>query len=157
MSLDGGACTLINQTVKLALGDLALEVIYGLITVIHSKRIAHGVPLIGFYSINQGKINYLDGFSGYYIYIKEGSKTTELNEISYLITNDQSLNTKSAPIPLKIKKKIGYKRITEITEEIYWLTKAYSANIFEPTKLPITTHLANDLSYTKNLIHFTTE
>jgi hypothetical protein len=45
LSLDGGTYTLINQTVKLVLGDLALVVIYGLATVIHTKRIARGVPL----------------------------------------------------------------------------------------------------------------
>lgn len=107
-----------------------------------------GTPLIGFHSINHGKNIYLDGFSGYYIYI---------DEISYLITNDQSLKTKTAPSPLKIKKIYGYKKITELTEEIYWLTKAYSINIFESSKLPITTVLANNLSYSKNLRHFTTE
>lgn len=107
-----------------------------------------GTPLIGFYSMNQGKNIYLDGFSGYYIYI---------DEISYLITNDQSLKTKTAPSPLKIKKIYGYKKITELTEEIYWLTKAYSINIFESSKLPITTLLANNLSYSKNLKDFTTE
>lgn len=116
-----------------------------------------GVPLIGFYSISQGGIIYLDGFSGYYIYIKDTSQSNKSNEISYLITNEQSLKTKTAPSPLKIKKVYGYKNITQITEEIYWLTKAYSVNIFEQTKLPITTHLANNLSYSKNLIHFTTE
>jgi hypothetical protein len=116
-----------------------------------------GAPLIGFYSISQGQNIYLDGFSGYYIYIKDPSLSNKSNEISYLITNDQSLKTKTAPSPLKIKKVYGYKTITEITEEIYWLTKAYSVNIFESPKLPITTHLANNLSYTKNLIHFTTE
>ncbi|PAX55238.1 Piwi domain-containing protein, partial [Brunnivagina elsteri] len=116
-----------------------------------------GVPLIGFYSISQGKTNYLDGFSGYYIFIKDTNQSPQPNDISYLITNDQSLKTKTAPSPLKIKKVYGDKDITRITEEIYWLTKAYSANLFEPTKLPITTHLANNFSYTKNLIHFTTE
>jgi hypothetical protein len=107
-----------------------------------------GTPLIGFHSISQGKSIYLDGFSGYYIYI---------DEISYLITNDQSLKTRTAPSPLKIRKVFGYKKITELTEEIYWLTKAYSINIFESSKLPITTLLANNLSYSKNLRHFTTE
>ncbi|BAZ32439.1 hypothetical protein NIES4074_49440 [Cylindrospermum sp. NIES-4074] len=64
--------------------------------------------------------------------------------ISYLITNDQTLRTKTAPKPLKFRKVYGYKTITTLTEEIYWLT-------------PITTLLANNFSYSKNLIHFTTE
>ena len=71
------------------------------------------------------------------------------------MTND--LSTKTAPSPLKIKKVYGYKKITEITEKIYWLTKAYSINIFESSKLPITTVLANNLFYSKNLRHFTIE
>lgn len=57
----------------------------------------------------------------------------------------------TAPTPLKIRKVYGNKPITEITEEIYWLTAAYSDNIFQQSKLPITTHLANNFSYTKNL------
>jgi len=40
LSLDGGTFTLINWTVKLVLKNLALAVIYGLITAIHAKRIA---------------------------------------------------------------------------------------------------------------------
>ncbi|WP_414542401.1 hypothetical protein [Nostoc sp. CCY0012] len=107
-----------------------------------------GNPLIGFYSNIQEQTTYLDGFEGYYIFT---------DEISYLITNDQALNTKTAPNPLKIRKIYGYKKVTEITEEIYWLTKAYSINIFEPTKLPITTLIANNLAYSRNLIHFTKE
>ncbi|WP_217901563.1 hypothetical protein, partial [Pseudanabaena sp. SR411] len=37
LSLDGRACTFIVWTVKLVLGDLALMVMYGLITVIHHQ------------------------------------------------------------------------------------------------------------------------
>jgi hypothetical protein len=86
---------------------------------------------------------------GYYIFA---------DDISYLITNDQCLrSTGTVPNPLKIKKVYGYKKISSLTEEIYWLTKAYSINIFEPTHLPITTLLANNLSYSRNLVHFTTE
>jgi hypothetical protein len=107
-----------------------------------------GVPLIGFYSNVKEKTTYIDAFEGYYIFT---------DEISYLITNDQALNTKTAPSPLKIRKIYGYKKLTQITEEVYWLTKAYSINIFEPTKLPITTLLPNNFSYSRNLIHFTTE
>ncbi|MDG3496822.1 hypothetical protein FEV09_19975 [Pseudanabaena catenata USMAC16] len=40
MSLDDRACTYIIWTVKLDLGVLTLVVIYGLVTVIHTKRIA---------------------------------------------------------------------------------------------------------------------
>jgi hypothetical protein len=40
LSLDDGAYTHIIWTVKLALVDLALAVMYGLVTVIHAKRIA---------------------------------------------------------------------------------------------------------------------
>ena len=40
MSLDDRACTYIIWTVKLDLGVLALVVMYGLVTVIHTKRIA---------------------------------------------------------------------------------------------------------------------
>ena len=90
----------------------------------------------------------MDGFEGYYIYV---------DDISYLITNAQCLRTKSSPKPLKVRKIYGYKRITELTEEVYWLTKAYYINIFQPSKLPITTLSANNLSYSKKLIHFTTE
>ena len=40
MSLDDRACTYIIWTVKLDLGVSALVVIYGLVTVIHTERIA---------------------------------------------------------------------------------------------------------------------
>jgi hypothetical protein len=40
LSLDDGAYTHIIWTVKLALVDLALAVMYGLVAVIHAKRIA---------------------------------------------------------------------------------------------------------------------
>ncbi|MGB3652840.1 MAG: hypothetical protein WBA41_16715, partial [Rivularia sp. (in: cyanobacteria)] len=48
-----------------------------------------GVPLIGFYSIIQDETTYLEGFSGYYLFLRDTSKTNQKNEISYLITNDQ--------------------------------------------------------------------
>jgi hypothetical protein len=44
LSLDGGAYTLIIWTVKLVLEDLALAVIYGLVTAFHAKRIARRFP-----------------------------------------------------------------------------------------------------------------
>jgi hypothetical protein len=117
---------------------------YNLVEVIKSA-----VPRIGFYSNYNNETIYLDGFMGYYIFA---------NDISYLITNDQSLRTTgTVPNPLKIKKVYGYKKISSLTEEIYWLTKAYSISIFEPTHLPITTLLANNLSYSRNIVHFTTE
>lgn len=118
---------------------------YNLVEVVKS-----GVPRIGFYSNFNNENIYLDGFMGYYIFID-----TPI-EISYLITNDQCLKNGILPKPIKIKKVYGYKKITKITEEIYWLTKAYSNNIFNPTQLPITTQIANNSSYSKNLIHFTT-
>jgi hypothetical protein len=40
LSLDGETFTLIVWTVKLVLGDLALAVIYGLVTVFRANRIA---------------------------------------------------------------------------------------------------------------------
>lgn len=106
-----------------------------------------GTPLIGFCSEVNGNTRYIDGFEGYYVYI---------NNISYLITNDQSLDTQTAPEPICIKKIYGYKSITQITDEVFWLTKPYSINIFRPSKLPITTLLANNFSYSRDLIHFTT-
>jgi len=115
---------------------------YNLVEVIKGE-----VPLIGFRLIDESNVLYLDGFEGYYVYI---------DDLSYLITNDQSLNTGTSPTPLKIRKRFGYKSITQLTEEIYWLTKPYSINIFLPSKLPITTLLANNLSYSRDLIHFTT-
>ncbi|MEH2048075.1 hypothetical protein [Nostoc sp.] len=106
---------------------------YNLVEVIKS-----GVPRIGFYSNHNTETIYLDGFMGYYVFA---------NNISYLITNDQCLRTtRTVPNPLKIKKIYGYKKISSLTEEIYWLTKAYSTNIFEPSHLPITTLLANNWS-----------
>jgi len=116
---------------------------YNLVEVVKTE-----VPLVGFRSIYEGNVSYLDGFEGYYVYT---------GDLSYLITNDQSLNTDTSPTPLKIRKRFGYKSITELTEEIYWLTKPYSINIFLPSKLPVTTLLANNLSYSRDLIHFTTE
>ncbi|MDM3855558.1 MAG: hypothetical protein PT120_11830 [Aphanizomenon gracile PMC649.10] len=117
---------------------------YNLVEVIKS-----GSPRIGFRSSFDNRTEYLDGFMGYFVFT---------NDLSYLITNDQSLrNKKTVPNPLKIKKRYGYKKISTLTEEIYWLTKAYSINIFEPTYLPITTLLANNSSYSKELLHFTTE
>jgi len=74
-----------------------------------------------------------------------------------IITNDQCLKTKTTPKPLKLKKITGYKDINQLTEEVYWLTKPYSINLFNPSKLPITTLLADHISYTGDLIHFTTE
>lgn len=112
---------------------------YNLVEVIKSD-----VPVIGFRQSNHS--NYIDGFTGYYLY---------KDFLAYLVTNDQSLKQGTSPSPLKIKKIIGYKSIHQIVEEIFWLTKAYSINIFDSTKLPITTLLANNSAYTKSLIHFT--
>ncbi|MFN4816353.1 MAG: Piwi domain-containing protein, partial [Pseudanabaena sp.] len=112
---------------------------YNLVEVIKSD-----VPIIGFREQNHS--NYIDGFTGYYLY---------KDFLTYLVTNDQSLKQGTSPSPLKIKKIIGYKSIHQIVEEIFWLTKAYSINIFESTKLPITTLLANNFAYTRSLIHFT--
>jgi hypothetical protein len=112
---------------------------YNLVEVIKSD-----VPIIGFRERNHS--NYIDGFTGYYLY---------KDSLAYLITSDKSLKQESSPSPLKIKKAIGYKSINQIVEEIFWLTKSYSVNIFDSTKLPITTLLANNSAYTKSLIHFT--
>ena len=101
------------------------------------------VPLIGFKNENQ----YIDSFEGLYFFVCD---------TAYLVTNDQSLNTGTAPKPLKIRKIFGYKSIEQLTEEVYWLTKPYSINLFLPSKLPLTTLLANNLSYTGNIVHFTT-
>jgi hypothetical protein len=67
LSLDGRAFTFIVWTVKLVLQDLALAVIYGLITVIHAKRIARAdrvniipVPMpnrVGFREWGEGTIS----------------------------------------------------------------------------------------------------
>lgn len=105
--------------------------------------IKNEVPLIGFKNNEQ----YLDSFEGLYFFS---------GDTSYLVTNDQSLNTKTAPKPLKIRKVLGDKSIEQLTEEIYWLTKPYSINLFMPSKLPLTTLLSNNLSYSKNLNHFIT-
>ena len=116
---------------------------YNLVEVIKDN-----VPSVGFRSVYEGHVLHLDGFEGYYVYT---------SELSYLITNDQSLDTNTSPVPLKIRKKSGYKSITELTEEVYWLTKPYSINIFKPSKLPVTTLFANNLSYSRDLVHFTTK
>ena len=105
--------------------------------------IKNEVPLIGF----QCKDKYLDAFEGLYFVA---------GDTSYLVTNDQSLRTNTAPKPLKIRKKYGDKTIEDITEEIYWLTKPYSINLFMPSKLPLTTLIANNLSYSSDLNHFIT-
>jgi len=105
--------------------------------------IKNEIPLIGF----KCSENYLDSFEGLYFLA---------GDTAYLVTNDQSLNTKTAPKPLKIRKVAGDKTIEELTEEIYWLTKPYSINLFMPSKLPLSTLLANNLSYSKLLNHFIT-
>ncbi len=105
--------------------------------------IKNEVPLIGF----KNNELYLDSFEGLYFFS---------GDTSYLVTNDQSLNTKTAPKPLKIRKVLGDKPIEQLTEEIYWLTKPYSINLFMPSKLPLTTLLANNLSYSRDLNHFIT-
>lgn len=105
--------------------------------------IKNEVPLIGFKNNEQ----YLDSFEGLYFFS---------GDTSYLVTNDQSLNTKTAPKPLKIRKVFGDKSIELLTEEIYWLTKPYSINLFMPSKLPLTTLLSNNLSYSRDLNHFIT-
>lgn len=105
--------------------------------------IKNEVPLIGFKNNEQ----YLDSFEGLYFFS---------GDTSYLVTNDQSLNTKTAPKPLKIRKVSGDKSIEQLTEEIYWLTKPYSINLFMPSKLPLTTLLSNNLSYSRDLNHFIT-
>lgn len=105
--------------------------------------IKNEVPLIGF----KNNEHYLDSFEGLYFFS---------GDTSYLITNDQSLHTKTAPKPLKIRKISGDKSIESLTEEIYWLTKPYSINLFMPSKLPLTTLLSNNLSYSRDLNHFIT-
>jgi len=107
-----------------------------------------GVPMIGFRLDQENATEYLDGFSGYYLYN---------DPLSYLITSEQSLSTGTSPVPIKIRRVHGDKDIRRITEEIYWLTKPYSINIFEPSKLPITTLIANNRSYSRDLLHFTSE
>lgn len=105
--------------------------------------IKNEVPLIGFKCGEK----YLDSFEGLYFLA---------GETSYLVTNDQCLNSKTAPKPLKIRKVAGEKAIDQLTEEVYWLTKPYSINLFNPSKLPLTTLLANNLSYSRDLNHFIT-
>lgn len=105
--------------------------------------IKNEVPLIGFK--NGDKLQ--EGFEG--LYFVSGNT-------SYLITNDQSLNTHTSPKPLKIRKVHGDKTIQELTEEVFWLTKPYSVNLFIPSKLPLTTLLANNFAYSRDLLHFIT-
>lgn len=114
------------------------ELVINLVEVVKSD-----VPLIGFTSND----TYIDAFEGLYFFVCD---------TAYLVTNDQSLNTGTAPKPLKIRKISGYKSIEQLTEEVFWLTKPYSINLFLPSKLPLTTLLANNLSYTGSIVHFIT-
>jgi hypothetical protein len=126
-----------NKAIKTSAENFTLKSI-NLVEVIKNE-----VPIIGF----KNETQYIDSFEGLYFFI---------SDTSYLITNDQSLQTKTAPKPLKIRKISGNKTIAEITEEVYWLTKPYSVNLFTPSKLPLTTLLSNNLSYSKDLVHFIT-
>lgn len=106
-----------------------------------AEVIKNEVPLLGFKS-NEGL---LEGFEGLYFF---------KDKTAFLITNDQSLATNTSPKPLKIRKVWGNKSIQKLTEEIFWLTKPYSVNLFIPSKLPLTTLLANNRAYSRDLLHF---
>ncbi len=130
--------------------DLHLKVLanLGVVEVSFLEVIKENVPILGFRAMHESKLIWLDAFRGYYVHT---------DKLAFLVTSDQSRDLGAAPVPIKLRMLQGQRGIRAMTEEVFWLTMAYSVNLFLPSKLPITTLLANNIAYTGDLIHFSTE
>lgn len=72
------------------------------------------------------------------------------DEMKYaiLITNTQSGESGDVIKPIIIKHHNGKSNFNNILEQIYWFTKVYTDNLYNPTRLPATTQKANNLAGT---------
>lgn len=72
----------------------------------------------------------------------------ESNDYAILLTNDQCSIENSVNRPLIIKKVYGQSSIKKLAAQVYWFTKVYTNNLYQSTRLPATTHLANNIATT---------
>ncbi|MFN8117107.1 MAG: Piwi domain-containing protein [Bacteroidia bacterium] len=70
-----------------------------------------------------------------------------------LVTNAQADERDLTLNPIIIKHKTGNMPFNEIVEQVYWLTKIYTNNLYNSTRLPATTLLANNIVSTSSKIH----
>ena len=55
--------------------------------------------------------------------------------------------------PIVIKHRYGNTDFTQIINQIYWLTKIYTNNLYYCTRLPATTQKANNIAGTSDKVH----
>lgn len=70
-----------------------------------------------------------------------------------LVTNAQADERDITISPLIIKHKFGNIPFNKIVDQVYWLTKVYTNNLFNSTRLPATTLLANNIVGTSTKVH----
>lgn len=70
-----------------------------------------------------------------------------------LVTNTQADEYDMLVKPIVIKHKFGNTEFPLIVEQVYWLTKIYTNNLFNSTRLPATTQKANNISGTSGKVH----
>lgn len=75
------------------------------------------------------------------------------NRYALLVTNTQADEYENLIKPIVIKHKYGSMDFTQIINQVYWLTKIYTNNLYYCTRLPATTQKANNIAGTSDRIH----
>lgn len=75
------------------------------------------------------------------------------NKYALLVTNTQADEYENLIRPIVIKHRYGNTDFTQIINQIYWLTKIYTNNLYYCTRLPATTQKANNIAGTSDKVH----
>lgn len=75
------------------------------------------------------------------------------NRYAILITNAQASDKEVILNPIIIKHKLGSTDFPRIVDQVYWLTKIYTNNLYNSTRLPATTQIANNIVSTSLKAH----
>ncbi len=90
------------------------------------------------------------------VLIKKDSKTAvnpdsgsfyldEEHKYAILVTNIQAQDKNTFVNPIILKHKFGQTDFKELIDQVYWLTKVYTNNLYNSTRLPATTLKANNI------------
>lgn len=122
----------------------ALKAVWGEINVDIVEIIKSGFPIMIIKNEKRKAVNPASG----------SSYQNVENKYALLVTNTQADEHETTIRPIIIKHKFGETPFNIIVEQVYWLTKIYTNNLFNCTRLPATTQKANNISGTsKKTIH----
>lgn len=102
--------------------------------------------------IKQGYPVYAGFDQGAYVNLESGDCFIH-NNYAILITNIQADEKNALVNPIIIKHRFGNDSMAKIVNQVYWLTKIYTNNLYNSTRLPATTLKANNIVGTSSKEH----